>query len=417
MAKAQYIAFYITVCCIAFIISKIVISVLLYKRWKRKHLIHEEDDGLSGGKMVMFKSAKMQSLKSGELWKKTMKLSYKDIIGSGGYGTVYRLMLNESTAFAVKKLNRGTAERDRGFERELEAMGDIKHRNILTLHGYCTTPHYNLLIYELMPNGSLDTFLHGRTAETRILDWPSRYNIALGAARGIAYLHHDCIPHIIHRDIKPSNILLDQNMEAQVSDFGLATLMGPDKTHVSTLVAGTFGYLAPEYFDTGKATVKGDVYSFGVVLLEILTGRKPTDEEFYEEGTKLVTWTCLSSFLYGSRTGCLTGKRVPRLLVPSNVGLKTPDFTYIDILPGCVDDETWNLEQVKAVVEQKREEYVLDSSLKCSPADEINKVFRIAFMCLEPEPSKRPAMVDIVKMLEQAKSERAVEEHEYLRID
>ena len=111
--------------------------------------------------MVMFKSAKMQSLKSGELWKKTLKLSYKDIIGSGGYGTVYRLMLNESTAFAVKKLNRGTAERDRGFERELEAMGDIKHRNILTLHGYCTTPHYNLLIYELMPNGSLDTFLHG----------------------------------------------------------------------------------------------------------------------------------------------------------------------------------------------------------------------------------------------------------------
>ncbi|KAJ6314360.1 hypothetical protein OIU78_017935 [Salix suchowensis] len=296
MAKAQYIAFYITVCCIAFIISKIVISVLLYKRWKRKHLIHEEDDGLSGGKMVMFKSAKMQSLKSGDLWKKTLKLSYKDIIGSGGYGTVYRLMLNESTAFAVKKLNRGTAERDRGFERELEAMGDIKHRNILTLHGYCTTPHYNLLIYELMPNGSLDTFLHGRTAETRILDWPSRYNIAL------------------------------------------------------------------EYFDTGKATVKGDVYSFGVVLLEILTGRKPTDEEFYEEGTKLVTW-------------------------------------------------------VKAVVEQKREEYVLDSSLKCSPADEINKVFRIAFMCLESEPSKRPAMADIVKMLEQAKSERAEEEHEYLRID
>jgi len=111
--------------------------------------------------MVMFKSAMMQSLKSDELFKKTLKLSYKDIIGSGGYGTVYKLMLNESTALAVKRLNRGTAERDRGFERELEAMGDIKHRNILALHGYCTTPQYNLLIYELMPNGSLDTFLHG----------------------------------------------------------------------------------------------------------------------------------------------------------------------------------------------------------------------------------------------------------------
>lgn len=112
--------------------------------------------------MVMFKSSTMKSLKSNVLLKKTMKLSNKDIIGSGGYGTVYKLMLDESTAFAVKRLNRGTAERDRGFERELEAMGDIKHRNIVTLHGYYTAPHFNLLIYELMPNGSLDTFLHGK---------------------------------------------------------------------------------------------------------------------------------------------------------------------------------------------------------------------------------------------------------------
>lgn len=111
--------------------------------------------------MVMFRSPTMQSLESDAFLKKTLKLSNKDIIGSGGYGTVYKLTVSDSTAFAVKRLNRGTAERDRGFERELEAMGDIKHRNILTLHGYYTSPHYNLLIYELMPNGSLDTFLHG----------------------------------------------------------------------------------------------------------------------------------------------------------------------------------------------------------------------------------------------------------------
>lgn len=109
----------------------------------------------------MFRSQAMQSLKSNAFLKKTLKLSNKDIIGCGGYGTVYKLMIDESTAFAVKRLNRGTADRDRGFERELEAMGDIKHRNIVTLHGYYTTPHYNLLIYELMPNGSLDAFLHG----------------------------------------------------------------------------------------------------------------------------------------------------------------------------------------------------------------------------------------------------------------
>ncbi|KAM1311373.1 hypothetical protein ACFX2I_007878 [Malus domestica] len=354
MGKALVLAFYITICCVAFIISKIVISVLIYKRWKKKHLVHE--DGFSGGKMVLFRAPTMKPLKTDVFLKKTLKLSNKDIIGSGGYGTVYKLTVNDSTAFAVKRLSRGSPERDRGFERELEAMGDIKHRNIVTLHGYYTAPNYNLLIYELVPNGSLDAVLHGRSTDKMLLDWPTRYKIALGAARGISYLHHDCIPHIIHRDIKSSNILLDQNMEARVSDFGLATLMEPDKTHVSTLVAGTFGYLAPdhfsaEYFDTGRATVKGDVYSFGVVLLELLTGKKPTDEAFIEEGTKLVTW-------------------------------------------------------VKAVVQDGREEYVLDSNLGCCSIDEINTVFSIALICLEPEPSKRPTMDEVVKMLEQIKNQK-----------
>ncbi|KAK9937724.1 hypothetical protein M0R45_014496 [Rubus argutus] len=354
MGSSLILAFYITICCVAFVISKIIIAVLIYRRWKRKHLVFEH--GFSGGKMVLFRAPVMQSLKSDVFLKKTLKLSNKDIIGSGGYGTVYKLTVDDSMAFAVKRLNRGNADRDRGFERELESMGDIKHRNIVTLHGYYTNPHYNLLIYELLPNGSLDALLHGRRSMTnKILDWPSRFKIALGAARGISYLHHDCIPHIIHRDIKSSNILLDQNMEARVSDFGLATLMEPDKTHVSTLVAGTFGYLAPEYFDTGRATVKGDVYSFGVVLLELLTGKKPTDEAFIEEGTKLVTW-------------------------------------------------------VKAVVQDRREEYVLDKNLEGCPVDEINIVFSIALMCLEPEPSKRPTMAEVVKMLEQIRSDKVVKD-------
>ncbi|XP_052206633.1 receptor-like serine/threonine-protein kinase At1g78530 isoform X2 [Diospyros lotus] len=297
----------------------------------------------------MFRSQKGRSLKPECFLRKTMKLSNKDIIGSGGYGTVYRMVMDDSTALAVKRINRGSAERDQGFERELEAMGDIKHRNIVTLHGYYTAPHYNLLIYELMPNGSLADLLYGRSMERKALDWPSRYKIAVGIARGISYLHHDCVPHIIHRDIKSSNILLDKDMEARVSDFGLATLLEPDKTHVSTCVVGTFGYLAPEYFDTGKATAKGDVYSFGVVLLELLTGKKPTDEAFIEEGTKLVTW-------------------------------------------------------VKAVVQSKRQEVVLDSSLENSPANEINQVFSIAMMCLEPEPSSRPTMAEVLKMLEQIES-------------
>ncbi|XP_054816108.1 receptor-like serine/threonine-protein kinase At1g78530 isoform X2 [Prosopis cineraria] len=344
MSKSLVLAFYITICCISFVISKIIISILLYKRWKRKHMVY--DGVYPGGKMVIFRCSVVQSLTSDVVLKKTLKLSNKDIIGSGGYGTVYRLQIDDSTAFAVKRLSKGTADRERGFERELGAMADIKHRNIVTLHGYYTAPHYNFLIYELMPHGSLDSFLHGRSKNKLFLDWPTRYRIAIGAARGISYLHHDCIPHIIHRDIKSSNILLDHSMEARVSDFGLATLMEPNKTHVTTIVAGTFGYLAPEYFDTGRATVKGDVYSFGVVLLELLTGKKPTDESFIEEGTKLVTW-------------------------------------------------------VKAVVQEKKEDLVLDNTLGSCPMQEVDNVFDVAMMCLEPNPLKRPTMAEVVTLLEQ----------------
>ncbi|XP_068669368.1 receptor-like serine/threonine-protein kinase At1g78530 [Aristolochia californica] len=193
----------------------------------------------------------------------------------------------------------------------------------------------------------------GKHNERIILGWDTRYKIAVGAARGLAYLHHNCIPHIIHRDIKSSNILLDKDMEAHVSDFGLATLLGQNQTHVSTFVAGTFGYLAPEYFDTGRATAKGDVYSFGVVLLELLTGKRPTDETFIEEGKKLVTW-------------------------------------------------------VKAVVEYKREELVIDSSLEHFPDNGVEEVFSIAMRCLETDPSLRPTMAEVLKMLEQIGSDKNV---------
>ncbi|KAI9083175.1 hypothetical protein K1719_034908 [Acacia pycnantha] len=346
MSKSLLLGFYITISFIAFVISKSIILVLLYKRWKRKHMIHE---GYAGGKMVIFRSSVLQSLESDTKLKKTLSLNNMEVIGCGGYGTVYKLKIDDSKSFAVKRLNRGTA--DKGFERELEAMADIKHRNIVTLHGYYTAPHYNLLIYELMPNGSLDNFLCRRAEKKKTLNWSARYRIAVGSARGISYLHHDCIPHIIHRDIKSSNILLDENMEARVSDFGLATLMEPDKTHVSTIVAGTFGYLAPEYFDTGRATFKGDVYSYGVVLLELLTGRKPSDETFAEEGTKLVTW-------------------------------------------------------VKAVVQEKKGELVLDDRLGTCPMQEVNNVFNIAMMCLESDPSKRPTMEEVVNLLEQTKPDK-----------
>ncbi|KAL6850271.1 hypothetical protein ACP4OV_020898 [Aristida adscensionis] len=352
--RGTLVALTITICSVLFILSKMLVSFLLYKRWARKKRIIE--NSLSGGKMVIFRSAAMQSLSPKSFLGLIMGLSSKDVIGAGGYGTVYRLRVGDKAAFAVKKLSRGTAEMDRGFERELDAMGDIKHRNIVPLCGYYAAPHFNLLIYELMPNGSLDALLHGGghggggrgSSPPCRLEWPARYRIAVGVARGLAYLHHDCIPHVIHRDIKSSNILLDQNMEARVSDFGLATLMKPNQSHVTTVVAGTFGYLAPEYFDTGRATTKGDVYSYGVVLLELLTGKRPTDESFLENGTRLVTW-------------------------------------------------------VKETMEEKREEHAIDEALSCVPVEEVKLVFRVADKCLESDPCNRPTMAQVVKMLEQAK--------------
>ncbi|KAL6627074.1 hypothetical protein ACP70R_030800 [Stipagrostis hirtigluma subsp. patula] len=349
--RGSLVALYITICSVLFIVSKMLISFLLYKKWARKKRIIE--NSLTGGKMVIFRSATMQSVSPKSFLGMIMGLSSKDVIGSGGYGTVYRLRVDDKAAFAVKKLSRGSAEMDRGFERELDTMGDIKHRNIVPLCGYYAAPHFNLLIYELMPNGSLDAVLHHRRQPREggvLLDWAARWRIAVGVARGLSYLHHDCIPHVIHRDIKSSNILLDHNMEARVSDFGLATLMKPNQSHVTTVVAGTFGYLAPEYFDTGRATTKGDVYSYGVVLLELLTGKRPTDESFLENGTRLVTW-------------------------------------------------------VKETMEEKREEHAIDEALSGAPVEEVKFLFSVADKCLESDPCKRPTMTQVVKMLEQAKQQ------------
>ncbi|OEL20067.1 Receptor-like serine/threonine-protein kinase [Dichanthelium oligosanthes] len=345
--SSSLVALYVTICSVLFIASKMLISFLLYKKWARKRRII--DNSLAGGKMVIFRSAAMlQSLSPKSFLGMLMGLSSKDVIGAGGYGTVYRLRVGDKAAFAVKRLNRGSAEMDRGFERELDTMGDIKHRNVVPLCGYYAAPHFNLLIYELMPNGSLDAVLHNQH-QGSLLDWPARYRIALGVARGLSYLHHDCIPHVIHRDIKSSNILLDHDMEARLSDFGLATLMKPNASHVTTVVAGTFGYLAPEYFDTGRATTKGDVYSYGVVLLELLTGKRPTDESFLENGTRLVTW-------------------------------------------------------VKETMEEKREEHAIDEALlPCFPAEEVKLVFSVADKCLDSDPANRPTMAQVVKMLEQGK--------------
>ncbi|CAH1413955.1 unnamed protein product [Lactuca virosa] len=206
---------------------------------------------------------------------------------TGGFGYVYKGCLDDGTEVAVKELKIGGGQGEREFTAEVEIIGRIHHRYLVSLVGYCVSENNRLLVYEYVPNNTLYFHLHGSEV---VLDWSTRVKVASGAARGIAYLHEDCHPRIIHRDIKSSNILLDKNFEARVSDFGLAKLAADLGTHITTRVMGTFGYMAPEYASSGKLTEKSDVYSFGVVLLELITGRKPVDASQPLGDESLVEW-------------------------------------------------------------------------------------------------------------------------------
>ncbi|XP_073108720.1 uncharacterized protein [Elaeis guineensis] len=218
----------------------------------------------------------------------TNGFSNQNLLGEGGFGCVYKGCLPDGREVAVKQLQVGGSQGEREFKAEVEIISRVHHRNLVSLIGYCISENHRLLVYDFVPNNTLHYHLHAKGRP--VMDWATRIKVAAGAAHGIAYLHEDCHPRIIHRDIKSSNILLDNNFEAQVSDFGLARLAMDAQTHVTTRVMGTFGYLSPEYASTGKLTAKSDVYSFGVVLLELITGRKPVDTSQPLGDESLVEW-------------------------------------------------------------------------------------------------------------------------------
>ncbi|KAK7262846.1 hypothetical protein RJT34_30427 [Clitoria ternatea] len=199
----------------------------------------------------------------------------ENIIGQGGFGYVYKGTLPNGKEVAVKSLKSGSGQGEREFQAEIDIISRVHHRHLVSLVGYCVSGGQRMLVYEYVPNQTLEHHLHGKGQPP--MGWSTRMRIALGSAKGLAYLHEDCNPRIIHRDIKASNVLLDDNFEAKVSDFGLAKLTTDNNTHVSTRVMGTFGYLAPEYASSGKLTEKSDVFSFGVMLLELITGKRPLD--------------------------------------------------------------------------------------------------------------------------------------------
>eukprot|EP01018_Ginkgo_biloba_P036584 Gb_17523 [translate_table: standard] len=210
-------------------------------------------------------------------------------LGEGGFGSVYKGIMSDGREIAVKKLSLRSAQGKREFINEVKLVANIRHRNLVKLVGCCTEGPERLLVYEYLPNKSLDTILfHPEKREQ--LNWQKRYNIILGVARGLLYLHEDSELRIIHRDIKANNILLDDKLNPKIADFGLARLFPQDETHVHTRVAGTYGYMAPEYAMRGQLSVKADVYSFGVLLLEIVTGRKNTDSNLPLEAQNILEW-------------------------------------------------------------------------------------------------------------------------------
>ncbi|XP_057979670.1 protein NSP-INTERACTING KINASE 1-like isoform X2 [Malania oleifera] len=246
----------------------VVFGLLLWRRQRHNKQTffdvndrHHEEVTLGNLKRFQFK----------ELQIATDNFSSKNILGKGGFGNVYKGCLHDGTVVAVKRLKDGNAAGGATqFQTEVEMISLAVHRNLLRLYGFCMTSTERLLVYPYMSNGSVASRLKGKP----VLDWATRKKIALGAARGLLYLHEQCDPKIIHRDVKAANILLDDYCEAVVGDFGLAKLLDHEDSHVTTAVRGTVGHIAPEYLSTGQSSEKTDVFGFGILLLELITGQR-----------------------------------------------------------------------------------------------------------------------------------------------
>ncbi|KAL5202615.1 hypothetical protein ABZP36_013567 [Zizania latifolia] len=277
-----------------------------------------------------------------ELKLATNNFNSQNILGEGGYGPVYKGKLPDGRDIAVKQLSQSSHQGKSQFVTEVETISAVQHRNLVKLHGFCIDGNMPLLVYEYLENGSLDQALFG---DSRLsLDWAMRFEIILGIARGLTYLHEESSVRIVHRDIKAGNVLLDTDLTPKISDFGLAKLYDDSQTHVSTKIAGTVGYVAPEYAMRGRLTEKADIFAFGVVMLEIVAGRPNTINSLEESKIYLFEWL-------------------------------------------------WSL------YEKDQALGIVDPSLKEFNKDEAFRVICVALLCTQGSPHQRPPMSKVVAML------------------
>ncbi|XP_072951072.1 G-type lectin S-receptor-like serine/threonine-protein kinase At2g19130 isoform X2 [Typha angustifolia] len=241
------------------------LAVIFILVWRHRRQRLQRIPKIAGGALVAFRYSDLQLVTK----------NFAEKLGGGGFGSVFKGLLPDSTVIAVKKLD-GLHQGEKQFRAEVSTIGTIQHLNLVRLLGFCSGGTRRLLVYEYMPNGSLDMQLFQNTPT--VLDWKTRYQIALGIARGLVYLHEKCRDCIIHCDIKPENILLDASFVPKVADFGLAKLVGRDFSRVLTTLRGTRGYLAPEWITGVAITAKADVYSYGMMLFEIISGRRNREQ-------------------------------------------------------------------------------------------------------------------------------------------
>ncbi|PKI37696.1 cold-responsive protein kinase 1-like [Punica granatum] len=297
--------------------------------------IDEEVSSIQNTKLYTYK----------ELRVATQDFNPANKVGEGGFGSVYKGILKDGTVAAIKVLSAESRQGVKEFLTEINVIAEIEHENLVKLIGCCVEGKHRILLYGYLENNSLAQTLLGGSHSSIQFSWRARCGICIGVAQGLAFLHEEVQPHIVHRDIKASNILLNRYLKPKISDFGLAKLFPTNMTHISTRVAGTAGYLAPEYALRGQLTRKADVYSFGVLLLEIVCGR------------------------------CNTNRRLP------------PEDRYLL-------ERVWKLHEAGELVT------IVDSSLNGDfDAREATKYLKIGLLCTQDMPKLRPSMSTVVKML------------------
>ncbi|CAA0826896.1 Probable LRR receptor-like serine/threonine-protein kinase [Striga hermonthica] len=346
------IYYFITLTLQLFHLTHLITSHFFFSHYLSAADVQEED-------LIKLGNLKIFTLK--EIQRATDNFDPRNILGVGGFGNVYRGKLGNGTLVAVKRLkdlNGSTGISQ--FRMELAMISLAVHRNLLRIIGYCVTPNERLLVYPYMSNGSVASRLRGKLA----LDWNTRKRVALGAARGLLYLHEQCDPKIIHRDVKAANILLDDFYEAIVGDFGLAKLLDHKESHVTTAVRGTVGHIAPEYLSTGQSSEKTDVFGFGILLLELVTG------------------------------------------------MQTLEFGK------SVNKKGAMLEWVKKIQQEQKIELLVDPQLGVNyDKIEVGEMVQVALLCTQYLPANRPKMSDVVRMLEgDGLAEKWAMAHNYIHV-